>query len=187
MKKLTATLTAFLVLTAVTINFGFDSSILDNRASQSLDIIAGQLKSFADYTIHLSGHTDNIGSDNYNDKLSHKRVTAVKNYLIAKGVDSTKIKSDSYGERKPTVPNTSDSNRALNRRVEVTISGQQNNITPPQTTSSGQTSKDSIISQKQDSVVILPHEKEVKKKKKRKRLVWTGWKTGFHWDTAGDN
>ena len=171
MKKHLPTLTAFLALTAVTICFGFNHSALDNPATRSLDSIIQQLNSFSDYTIHLSGHTDNIGSDSYNDKLSKKRVIAVKNYLIAKNIDSTKIKCDSYGERKPPVPNISDSNRALNRIVELTISGQKINTAPKQPTSSGQQNKDTIISQKRDLIVILPHKKEQKKKKLRKRLV----------------
>lgn len=179
------TLTAFLALTAVIVCFGFNSSTVDSHASQSLDSIVQQLDSLTDYKIHLSGHTDNIGSDNYNDKLSKERVIAVKNYLISKNIDSTRITFDFYGERKPTVPNTSDDNRALNRRVELTISGQKSNTAPQQTTFPEQQSKDSINPQKRDSAVIVPVEKEIKKKKNKRRLIWTGWRTGFHWSTPG--
>ena len=188
MKKNTIlTSTVFLVLTAVTIYFSFNASALDNHATQSLDSISEQLKSFTDYTINISGHTDNIGSDSYNYKLSEQRVIAVKNYLVSKNVDSVKMKFNIYGEFMPAVPNTSDSNCALNRRVELTIIGQKINISLPQTTLSGQQNKDSIKPQKQDSIAISSRDKEVKKKKNKKRLIWTGWKTGFHWDTPGKN
>lgn len=173
----------FLSLTAVIVCFGFNSSTIDKRASQSLDSILQQLDSFADYTIHLSGHADNIGSNNYNDKLSKERVIAVKHYLISKNIDSTKVEFDFYGEHKPVAPNTSDNNRALNRRVEVTIIGRKINTTPPQTTLSIQTNKDTINPKKYDNVAIPSKEKEIKKRKSKRRLVWTGWKTGFHWST----
>lgn len=191
MKKQIPNLTVILVLSVVTIYFGFNVSALDQCAGKSLDKIVSASKSFSDYTIHLSGHTDNTGSDSYNEQLSLYRVNAVKMYLIAKGIDSTKIIFDTYGERQPIVSNSSESKRALNRRVEVTISGQEPASTPPQNTLSVPQVKDSLITEKPEHTVIPAIEKEskkqVKEKKSRRRLIWTGWRTGFHWSTAGGN
>lgn len=176
--------TASLILLVMTVCFGFDSSDLDDRARESLDTIVSQIDSLDDYTVHLSGHTDNTGSDAYNDKLAAERAIAVKHYLISKKIDSTKIIIDSYGEHEPTVPNTSEDNRALNRRVEVTVSGQKPTPAPQAITAAEQPKQETLNLQKQDSETIIPAEKELKKKKVRRRLVWTGWRTGFHWSTS---
>jgi hypothetical protein len=186
MKKNAALLlTASLTFIVMTVCFGFNSSILDERAQQSLDRIVSQLDSFSDYTIHLSGHTDNTGPEIYNDQLSEERAIAVKKYLVSKNIDSTKIQLDFYGECEPVVPNTSSENRALNRRVEVTINGQQLPAPIPQAASPEQPKQDTVIRQEQLPATLLPAEKEIKKRKNRRRLVWTGWRTGFHWSTAG--
>jgi len=99
-KKATIALIAPLII-VMTVCFGFNSSVLDDRAYQSLDNIIGQLDSLSGYTIHLSGHTDNSGSNNYNNILSEQRAIAVKKYLISKNIDSTKITVDFYGECEP--------------------------------------------------------------------------------------
>lgn len=171
----------------ITVFFGLSSYSIDDQTAKSLDDIVLQLASFSDYTIHLSGHTDNTGSAGFNDKLSEQRAIAVKKYLISKNVDSTKIQFDFYGEQKPAFPNTSDVNRALNRRVELTISGQKINIDSIQITPSPPQRIDSvrIAPKKQETVEAPVVQKQVKKKKVRRRLVWTGWRTGFHWSTAG--
>ena len=73
------------------------------------------------YKIRLAGHTDNVGSAESNKALSIARAEAVKRQLIAYGCDPASIKAYGYGDLKPIVPNDSDSNRALNRRVEITL------------------------------------------------------------------
>lgn len=174
----------------MTVCFGFNSSVLDDHSRQALDNIVLQLDSLSDYTIHLSGHTDNAGSDTYNEKLSENRARAVRNYFISKNVDSTKIQLDFYGESQPTVPNTTEENRALNRRVEITVSGEKTSITPEKPTSSETALPEpkqqypAITSKKQEAENI-PAKAEIKKKKVRRRLVWTGWRTGYHWSTSG--
>ena len=188
-KNTTLALTVSLVLIVMTVCFGFNSSVLDDHSRQSLDNIIYKLDSLSVYNIHLSGHTDNTGPDNYNNKLSEERVIAVKNYLISKNIDSTKITFDFYGERIPAVPNTSEENRALNRRVEVTVSGQKTEPEtlqiPPQITSPEAVKQDTTTFQKQETPVNASSEKKIKKKKVRRRLVWNGWRTGFHWSTSG--
>ena len=72
--------------------------------------------------IEISAHTDDIGSDAYNLRLSKKRGEATAEYLIKQeGVNPAQLKTVGYGKNKPLVPNTSDENRAINRRVEFTI------------------------------------------------------------------
>ena len=73
------------------------------------------------YKVRLAGHTDDVGTPEHNQTLSLQRAEAVKQQLIAFGVPPENIKALGYGDRKPLVPNDSDSSRALNRRVEITL------------------------------------------------------------------
>ena len=75
----------------------------------------------SDISIELSAHTDDIGSDAYNFKLSDQRAASVAEYLITKGIGKKRIISKGYGKTMPLVPNDSDENRAKNRRVELKV------------------------------------------------------------------
>lgn len=108
--------------TKSTIYFASNKASLDEEATQNLDSLVQGLKLYADFKLSLTGHTDDIGSNQFNDRLSGQRVIAVQNYLIAKGIAESKIKFDTFGERKPIVSNDSDKNRGQNRRVEVVLS-----------------------------------------------------------------
>ena len=72
-------------------------------------------------SIAINGHTDDIGDNIKNLLLSQNRADAVKNYLLKKGIDSSRLKSIGYGEKKPSVPNLNELNRAKNRRTEFEI------------------------------------------------------------------
>jgi hypothetical protein len=104
------------------IYFTSNRASLDDEATQNLDSLVQGLKSYADFKISLTGHTDDIGSNQFNDSLSGQRVISVRNYLIAKGIAEFRIKFDAFGKRKPIVSNNSDKNRGQNRRVEVVLS-----------------------------------------------------------------
>ncbi len=67
------------------------------------------------------GHTDSIGSDAYNDRLSLRRAEAVKAYLVSKGIPADKVRTEGRGKREPVADNATPEGRAKNRRVEVTI------------------------------------------------------------------
>lgn len=85
-------------------------------------------KIFAEYpetNILIEGHTDNVGTDTYNMGLSQRRATAVGDYLKAAGVSSSRLIIKWYGESQPKVENTSDVNRALNRRVQFVITANE--------------------------------------------------------------
>ncbi len=86
-----------------------------------LDNLVKVLNDNLTMNIAIAGHTDDVGSDEANMKLSDDRAQAVMNYLISKGIQAGRLSAKGFGESKPVVQNTSDENRALNRRVEFTI------------------------------------------------------------------
>ncbi|MEF3076705.1 OmpA family protein [Methylobacter sp. Wu1] len=103
------------------VTFGFDSSNLTPQAQSALDSVANVLNQYQDSKISITGHTDDVGADNYNQKLSEQRATSVSSYLTQHGVNYSRITQQGMGERMPKLPNTSDANRAENRRVELAI------------------------------------------------------------------
>jgi outer membrane protein OmpA-like peptidoglycan-associated protein len=108
-------------ITIPTIYFNFDSYKLKPEGEAELDKLADQLTAAKEYNIVVGGHTCSIGSDNYNMELSEKRAQAVVKYLLMKGVSNTYVGSNYYGESKPAVPNTSETNREKNRRAEFEV------------------------------------------------------------------
>jgi len=108
------------IITTLRLNFDFNKAAVKKIYYPELKKIAEILKNNPNLKIEVAGHTDSIGSDEYNLKLSQKRAEAVKNVLIDKfGIDSNRIVAKGYGEKYPLVPNTTATNRALNRRVEI--------------------------------------------------------------------
>ena len=71
--------------------------------------------------VTLNGHCDNVGEDNINNKLSETRAISVKDYLVSKGVSSSRIATKGYGISKPKMSNDTEKGRAANRRVEFVI------------------------------------------------------------------
>ena len=103
--------------------FEFNKATLKPAASQALDNLFAQILAAnpKDGVATVIGHTDRIGSDAYNQKLSERRVNAVKAALMERGVDGTRLSTDHHGEEQPTVPNNSPQNLQLNRRVELNV------------------------------------------------------------------
>ena len=83
--------------------------------------VAATLKNDASLELEIEGHTDNVGSDMLNQKLSETRAAAVKNYLLKQGVDANKISSIGYGKTKPRADNKTAAGRLLNRRVVLRL------------------------------------------------------------------
>ena len=73
------------------------------------------------FSLKLAGHTDNVGSDDANMKLSKDRAEAVKDYLVSKGANPSRIEATGYGETQPIASNKTAAGRAKNRRVEFTL------------------------------------------------------------------
>ena len=104
------------------IKFEFNSYLLKEESYEELKQVAQLLRQNPTLHIELSAHTDDVGSDESNLRLSQKRGNAVAQYLIEQeGISSEQITAEGYGKSRPLVPNTSDENRAINRRVEFTI------------------------------------------------------------------
>ena len=86
-----------------------------------LDLLVSMMDQNAKMTIEISGHTDSIGSDTFNQNLSEQRAQAVQSYFLDKGVKKERVTAVGYGETKPIAPNKTEEGRARNRRVEFTI------------------------------------------------------------------
>ena len=110
-----------LVLQLRNIQFEYDSYELTESSNEQLEAVAQLLFMNPSLRIELSAHTDDQGSDKYNDRLSSLRGQAVESWLKVRGVDIQRMNVVGYGKRKPLVPNDSEENRALNRRVEIKI------------------------------------------------------------------
>lgn len=102
--------------------FAFDRSDLDADARSRLDGFVASLERARDLRIALGGHTDAIGTEEYNLGLSARRANAVRRYLVGQGIDPASIAVESFGETRPVAPNDTPDGRALNRRVEITLS-----------------------------------------------------------------
>jgi outer membrane protein OmpA-like peptidoglycan-associated protein len=105
--------------------FPLNSTVLLPGANDEITRVAQVLTQYPATTITIAGHTDSSGSDAYNQELSERRATAVKNALAARGVAPARMTAVGFGESKPVADNTTDAGRSLNRRVEITIVPQQ--------------------------------------------------------------
>lgn len=101
--------------------FEFDKSNLTPAATAALDKQLDKLRAADVVTIKVEGHTDSVGSDAYNQGLSERRAASVVSYLVAHGVQQSKISSEGFGESRPVADNATDEGRAQNRRVELHI------------------------------------------------------------------
>ncbi len=101
--------------------FEFGSAKLKPESYHVLDQWVKILKENPNMIIEVAGHTDSIGSDEYNLKLSRARAKAVRDYFIKKGIEPSRIYARGYGERQPIADNGTPEGRALNRRVEIRI------------------------------------------------------------------
>lgn len=103
------------------ITFAFDSSNLQGQFYPVLDNVASTLTQYNQTVIEVAGHTDNVGTDAYNQTLSQQRANAVATYLTGKGVMQQRMMVVGAGEGHPIASNDTEAGRAQNRRVEITI------------------------------------------------------------------
>lgn len=103
------------------ITFAFNSSTLNQRAYGVLDRVADTLREYDQTLIEVAGHTDSVGSEAYNQRLSEQRAQAVANYLISRGISGQRLMIYGAGEMHPVASNETEAGRAENRRVELTI------------------------------------------------------------------
>lgn len=111
---------------AYTINeilYPTNSSMMNDQSKFILKGFARFLKENPTITVFIQGHTDDVGDDQRNMVLSDERAQGVRDYLVSLGVDKSRLKAKGFGETNPKVPNTSDTNRAKNRRTDFVIEG----------------------------------------------------------------
>ena len=103
------------------INFDYDKSDIKPEYHERLQTGVRILKDNPTMKVEIQGHTDSKGSDAYNQALSERRAEAVKNYIVAAGIDASRVSSRGFGEKKPITTNETAEGRAKNRRIEVKI------------------------------------------------------------------
>jgi OOP family OmpA-OmpF porin len=96
---------------------------LKKDGKAKLDDLSSKLKDLNLEVIIAVGHTDSVGSDAYNQKLSIRRAEAVKSYLVGKGIDAKRVYTEGKGEKQPVATNKTAAGRAQNRRVEIEVVG----------------------------------------------------------------
>jgi outer membrane protein OmpA-like peptidoglycan-associated protein len=101
------------------VNFDFDKSVIRPEDFDNLDKDVATLKEWGDVNVEVAGHTDSIGTDEYNIGLSLRRANAVRNYLINKSVSADRLTVKGYGESQPVADNATAAGRFQNRRVEL--------------------------------------------------------------------
>ncbi len=107
--------------------FDFDKSVLKPEGKAKLDDLVGKVKDINLEVIIAVGHTDSVGSDAYNQKLSVRRSEAVKAYLVSKGIEKNRVYTEGKGEKQPVADNKTSEGRAKNRRVEIEVVGTRAN------------------------------------------------------------
>jgi outer membrane protein OmpA-like peptidoglycan-associated protein len=101
--------------------YDFDSDVVKSTARANLRELASSLDKYPDSDLLILGHTDSVGTDEYNKRLSVRRADAAAEYLIAQGVSRSRIATGGLGEEEPVASNSDEVGRSKNRRVEVAI------------------------------------------------------------------
>ena len=107
--------------------FDFDKSVLKPEGKAKLDDLVGKVKGINLEVIIAVGHTDSVGTDAYNQRLSVRRAEAVKAYLVSKGIEKNRVYTEGKGEKQPVADNKTAEGRAKNRRVEIEVVGTRAN------------------------------------------------------------
>jgi OOP family OmpA-OmpF porin len=107
--------------------FDFDKAVVKPAGKAKLDDLISKVKGINLEVIIAVGHTDSVGSDAYNQKLSVRRAEAVKAYLVSKGIEKNRIYTEGKGEKQPVASNKTAEGRAKNRRVEIEVVGTRKN------------------------------------------------------------
>ncbi len=103
--------------------FDFDKSVVRPDGKKNIDDALAKLKGVDVEMVIATGHTDNVGTDAYNQKLSERRAAAVKEYLVSKGIPASKITTLGKGESQPVATNKTKEGRQKNRRVDIEFKG----------------------------------------------------------------
>lgn len=101
--------------------FDFDSDVVRSESASNLRNLAASLNKYPNTDLLIIGHTDAVGTSEYNQSLSQRRSTAASNYLAAQGVSSARLRAMGRGETEPIAGNDTEAGRQANRRVEIAI------------------------------------------------------------------
>lgn len=101
------------------VSFDFNKAEIKPAFRSSLDKLAAVINKYDRTVVHVIGHTDSVGSDEYNQTLSLRRAQAVADYLISRDVPAGRVRTEGRGEREPRATNATEAGRQLNRRVEI--------------------------------------------------------------------
>lgn len=113
-----------LVMNMSDVLFDFNKYSLKPDAKVKLAKVSGILLAYPNLKLQVEGYTDNIGSDDYNQKLSEQRANTVRDFLVAQNVPDGSISAAGYGKRNPIADNSTNTGRAQNRRVQLVVSGE---------------------------------------------------------------
>lgn len=108
--------------------FAINKSDLSTEAKGNLDKLVTVLNTYPDTDIEVQGHTDDTGTEEYNQTLSERRASSVSTYLTERGIDAARVTTKGYGEMTPKYDNTTDDGRTQNRRVEFLITANEKMI-----------------------------------------------------------
>ncbi|MCG9973175.1 OmpA family protein [Christiangramia crocea] len=104
-----------------TVLFDFNKATIRTESEDALQSIVDIMNEYPQTIFHIEGHTDSIGSEAYNEKLSRERAASVENWLSEHGVPANRLTSEGYGETRPIATNSTDAGRQENRRVEISL------------------------------------------------------------------
>jgi len=113
-----------LIVSMPDVLFDFNKYTLKPEARERLARISGIVLAYPDLHLQVEGHTDSIGSDEYNQELSEKRAATVRDYLVSSGVSINNVVADGFGKAEPVADNSTAAGRKLNRRVDLVVSGE---------------------------------------------------------------
>lgn len=122
-----------MVLTLGDVLFDTGRAELKSGAGRKLDQLAQFLVEHPDRRVQIDGFTDSVGTDSYNEELSQRRANTVREALISRGIESSRIGTEGYGKSYPVANNNDSGGRQLNRRVEVVIGGNNGTAISPRT------------------------------------------------------
>ena len=101
--------------------FDFNSYALRTESRETLRELANNFRQYPDEEVSVEGHTDNVGSDDYNQHLSEQRAYSVRDYLVEQGVPTERVSAIGFGKTQPKATNDTPEGRQINRRVEIHI------------------------------------------------------------------
>jgi outer membrane protein OmpA-like peptidoglycan-associated protein len=113
-----------LIVSMPDVLFDFNKYTLKPGARERLAKVAGILEAYPGLTVQIEGHTDNVGSEEYNQKLSEQRANSVREFLVSQGVPSNSVTERGLGENDPVATNATAAGRQLNRRVDMVVNGE---------------------------------------------------------------